>query len=535
MNKLRVVLYFVYNHQMNVTMDEIGMCLIAAVLREHGYEVKLMADFEEDVNYEEIIKFKPDVIGFPVYQLAKKSVYNVSQKIKSLLPDIKVCVGGVYTTYNAEKMLKENAKIDFGLRGEGEETFLELMDKLSAGEDYTQVKGITYWKDNEIVNNEDRPLMQDLDVLPFAARDIMLEKKWKVAVISGSRGCNSRCAFCATQLFWKKWRGRSVTSIVDELEMLVKEYGIRVFNFIDSSFEDPYIDLRRMKAIAQEIIRRDLKISYFADVRAEFHKKVTPEIMELLIQSGLTAVCIGIEAGNNTDLKVYHKIAKVEDNIEIINLLRKYKIRISPGFINFNPYSTVERLRENLMFLKEIGYPIKFFSKLAIFKGTTIYHDVKNDGLITNGDKEDFSYVFVNKEVQLLSDYLTKYRNEINTAHNYVHNTMDYYIDVYALVISHYGRMLKLTGNQKINDYFDKYIENYEEVISQFNAQCVTWCNVLLDIAERGWNEEKADKCTQELMPFSNFVESERKLSSLKDALYLNLYRNGYGEMLFIV
>ncbi len=128
----KVLLAFIYNDQMDGTMEEIGLGIIASVLRDSGYEVKLLAANENEVNYTGILDFMPDIIGLTVYSISKHSVYNVISKIKRLLPSIFIVVGGVYATSSGKELLEENEMIDCVIRGEGEETFIELLQSIDS-------------------------------------------------------------------------------------------------------------------------------------------------------------------------------------------------------------------------------------------------------------------------------------------------------------------------------------------------------------------------------------------------------------------
>ncbi len=128
-----------------------------------------------------------------------------------------------------------------------------------------------------------------------------MDNKLKVAQISGSRGCTGRCDFCSSQLFCKKWIGRTPQNIGEEIETIHHHYGIHIFNFIDCSFEDPGVNYERVYAIADEIIRRGLVISFMANFRPSFYKRPMM-LMSRLKEAGLLCGFIGIEAGT---MKIY--------------------------------------------------------------------------------------------------------------------------------------------------------------------------------------------------------------------------------------
>src|SRR6185295_2853946 len=173
--------------------------------------------------------------------------------------------------------------------------------------------------------------MHNLDELPFAARDQFRAhgNRLEYLRISTSRGCVARCAFCSAPHVGnrvqagKAWRGRSVGSVRDELGELVDRYGYRTFDFVDSTFEDPdggAIGKARIAAIANGIIERDLDIYYNCCMRAENWSDDDRELLELLARSGLEKVNVGIESGNEWELRLWDKRATVDDNIRMIRL-----------------------------------------------------------------------------------------------------------------------------------------------------------------------------------------------------------------------
>lgn len=534
MSKLKVLLAFIYNDGMTGTMEEIGISYIASVLRENDYDVMLLSENEKKLNYKSIIDYKPDVIGFTVYENSNESIQRVSEKINLILPDTIICIGGVYATYAGTEMLEECKAIDFSIKGEGEETFLELVEKIYSKGNYNNIKGIIYRENEEITENECRPLIEDLNTLPLAARDILAQKDMKIALISGSRGCCASCAYCATQLFWKKWRGRSVKSIVDEIELLVNKYQVRKFNFIDSSIEDPYTDLRRVTEIAHEIIKRNLQIAYYVDFRAEFSRKVDKHTMELLIQSGLYAACIGIESGNDEDLKLYNKIANVEDNYRIMDLFKEYGLRVSPGFINFNPYSTVDKLRQNLKFLSKYGFSIKFIKKLAIYKGTAIYNKVAADGLLDSG-KIEYGYKYLDEDVAKLSNFIEEYCDILDTKYFKAAHFVDFYTDLYPIALYYYKRILKQVKADKALRALEEFMEDYRKEVYVFNTSFSCWINELLNITEMGWDYNKVKLCTTAMMSPDKFTDIVKRLDRLNYRICFMLVRAGYESLITTV
>ena len=237
--KNKIVLLSIINQNMRGMYEDYGPSSIAATMRSKGFDVLLLSEQETSVSFQEIIDFKPFIIGFSVYKVSKESVYRVCRRLKVYLPDAIFIAGGIYPSYNHNAILQECPEINAAIWGEGEAAFADLVQAYSGYSDISDVPNVTYRRGESIQVNKPAQLIENLDALPFESRDILKRNKLRVAQISTSRGCTGHCTFCAKQLFWAKWRGRSVANVVKEIEEIQKLYGIDAFYFIDSSLEDP--------------------------------------------------------------------------------------------------------------------------------------------------------------------------------------------------------------------------------------------------------------------------------------------------------
>ena len=467
--KGRIILLLVKNENMDSIFEEMGICLIASFLRNKGYLVKLIAIQEKQLDYQELKDFNPDIIGFTVYTINKDTVNESINKICMVRPKTRIAIGGIYATYDGQGMMEENKNIDFCIRGVGEETFLELAEAVRKKEkSFKHIDGLTYRTETGIFHNKDRTPNENLDDFPFAARDFLEISNLKIVKISGSRGCTARCTFCANQLYYKRWYGRSINNILDEMEEIIERYQVRQFMFDDSSFEDPYRDLRRLKEFVYGIQKRRLKIYYYFNIRADFYKKVDDDFMKLLVKSGLRAVGLGLEAGNRDDIGLYNKAATLDDNYNIINFLRKYNIQCYIGFINFNAYTTIDSLEENLKFLKFAKMPFLFLTELDIYRGTRIFEKIKNDNLIK--DKcvcGKYIYKYINNDVENLVQFLFTYTGRVNDTNNQILKTLEGYykripLQIFCINSSSQESNINNVKNKIIKRCVEKYVRNSE-------------------------------------------------------------------------
>ncbi|MHA1280724.1 MAG: B12-binding domain-containing radical SAM protein, partial [Candidatus Helarchaeota archaeon] len=262
---------------------------------------------------------------------------------------------------------------EFVVIGEGELTLLELMEKWQDEEGRKQIKGIAYLEDGQFKRNPDRELIANLDDLPFPAWDLInprkyppephgrVMKRYPVAPIFTTRGCPYSCAYCASTQFWRrKFRKRSAKNIVDEIEYLVKTFGIREIHIWDDNFT-----LRRDHVInfCREVLKRKLDLAFACPngVRIDHLDK---NLLTIMKRAGFYSLTFAIESGSQTilnnmnkkiDLKVIPKMAKIAKSLDYI---------IPAFFMVGFPGETYETARRTIQFAKSL--PLDRFSFFVV-------------------------------------------------------------------------------------------------------------------------------------------------------------------------
>ena len=311
-------------------------------------------------------------MGLPVSRELWKDALEIAGAVKQSLPGCSTCIGGQHVTYCAEEVLTTAPQIDFVVRGEGEQTLIELLDSIRTGSKLTAVSGLSFRsKSGLIMRNPERRAVADLDTLPFPARDVLKRLvaagRRPLLTMTSSRGCFGRCTFCNAQSFFrqgagKAWRGRSAQLVVDELEELLTAHpdGATepVVHFYDDEFIGPgSVGRNRAREIAEEIMRRRIKTKFYIFTRADNLVYDGGELLRLLKDAGLVRVFVGIESGIETELRLFRKGTTTEQNVSALRLLREVGVSMpASGFIMFHPYSSFETLRHNALFLREIGH-----------------------------------------------------------------------------------------------------------------------------------------------------------------------------------
>lgn len=396
--------------------EHVGIGYLSAYLRKYNHTVKVLEIKEQDIQHEDqYISTLADCefIGFTTTCVTMKNVACLVDIVKEHFPNSYVACGGHMATFSGKELLEKYPNIDFTINGEGEVTFLKLVEALENCKNLSNVLGITYRNEKKVIKNKSRPLINDLDLLPFSDRDQFEQhdSKFQYIRLSSSRGCLGHCGFCSSfagrHQEGPRWRGRSPENVVDEIEMLVKKYNFHTYDFVDSTFEDPgHKGKIRIESIAREIINRKLDIFYNCCFRAENWSEKDNDLLQILMDSGLEKVNIGFESGNERGLKILNKRATIEDNWRTIETLRHFPyIYITFGFIMLHPYSTLQDIHDNAKFLHNtgIGQVIRhYFWMLEVYPGTLLEEQLKCDNLLDKQyDIDDgmYMYHFQNPEV----------------------------------------------------------------------------------------------------------------------------------------
>ncbi len=428
----RVTFVILLDGDLVMSPEHLGVALMTSVLRRGGFTARILEikTNEHQQGLEQLKEQDPHLVCFTLMSLNVESCKGFCTMLRQELPHVVIACGGPAGTYAGDQILAHIPQIDVVAVGEGEPTIWELVQRLYTGEPLDSCTGIILRNpDGTIQKTPVRPLMHNLDALPFPARDQFEQHGHDLEYmrISTSRGCVARCTFCSAPNVsnmiqkGKAWRGRSVESVLEELTELVFKYNYRTFDFIDSTFEDPdggKLGKGRIRKIAQGILDAKLNIYYNCCMRAENWKDEDNELLDLLFRSGLEKVNVGIESGTAEELGLWDKRAKVEDNVRIIRLLREHGIYLAMGFIQFHPYSSVDTLRANALFLKNHnGHNLRRLTeRLEIYPGTVIVSKLDKDGLLEDDYKttlHHFAYRFKDERVaKLAKHFASLYNNE---------------------------------------------------------------------------------------------------------------------------
>jgi len=303
---------------------------------------------------EDIIKKeRPNIIGIGFTTDKYKSACNVAKIAKKIDKNIIVIIGGPHPTAMPEETIKEPF-FDILVRGEGEHTVLELMKVFLEKGDLIKVKGITFKRGDEIQSTPDRPLIQNLDTLPFPARELLINEKDMPPDVMGnlitSRGCACGCTFCASNKLWGRTvRNRSPSVVIKEIKHIRKKYGTRNFIFWDDTFT---ADSRRVVEICSLIRKNNLRIQWACQTRVD---NIYEKLLDKMWLSGLQTLCFGIESGDSGVLRKIKKGITVKQIKDSCFLAKKKGIKILTSFMIGYSEESEKSLNSTIVLFKELN------------------------------------------------------------------------------------------------------------------------------------------------------------------------------------
>ncbi len=346
----------------------LGPLYLADALEKAGLNVKILHSLEFknvktifDSTIKTVEGTNPIFVGFSV-MTGMQTEYSakLSRMIKNNFPSIPIVWGGIHPTIAAEECLKENY-IDIIVRSEGEKTIVELAEAIKKRKYLSEVLGISYREGNEIIHNDNRPLMksEELDNYTPAWHLINFEKKGyfnegyamniyglkRIGQYYSSRGCPYKCKFCFNvSQNTTRWRAHSAEKVIKDIELLKQEYGIDGVMFYDDNF---FIDNKRAFEILQKI-----GISYFADIRSDM---ITEEIARLLRETRCMRLHIGAESGSDETLEMINKKCDVDTIIRSTEILARYKIPVNYSFVIGFPGETWQMIKKTFLLIEKLA------------------------------------------------------------------------------------------------------------------------------------------------------------------------------------
>lgn len=394
----------------------LGLAYLAAYLEQNKFEVKILDVLALGIKTREkkgkgtrvglsarkikryIKDYNPDIVGVgTMFTPFAEDAHEIAKLVKSVNQKILVVSGGAHSSIDPKLVLKDN-DVDVVIRGEGEVTFLNLVKAMAKKGGWRKVTGISYRRGKKVVQNPPTPFIKDLDTLPFPARHLLpmdiydtpddpFSMRHPLTSMVTSRGCPGNCVYCSVHSVWgHTWRGRSANNVVDEIEHLMKDYGIREIHFQDDSMS---ISKKRMNEICDEIIKRKLDIKW-ATPNGIAHWTLDKRLLRKMKKAGCYRITFGIESGNPEMRKWVGKPYSLKQAKELTQYANKIGMwTIATNIIGF-PYETREQIEDTINFAIKSDVDFALFYRLAPRWGTLVYEIFKKEGLLPKDETELF-------------------------------------------------------------------------------------------------------------------------------------------------
>ena len=377
------------------TYPHLGICYIASLLRKNNIEVKIIdmnvEVFSKEGLIDKIREISPHLIGISSMTFTFLDALDLAKKIKSNL-SIPIVFGGNHVTIYPREVVGHES-IDIGVIGEGEITFLELVNTLKDRKiqdscaDLEKIKGIVFKADGKVFVTQPRGFISDLDELPFPAVDLLRPGRYygcnlptPYMTMITARGCPYDCSFCSKEPWGRHVRYNSARRVVDEIEYLVNGMGVRAIDFFDDTF---IFKQSRIKEIAELVRERRIEFEFGITTRVN---TVDKEVLKILKAMGCRTIAYGVESGDPGILGKLDKKITVEQIKTAFKWAEEASINTVGFFMVGNPVETEREIKNTIKLIRNIN-PDYFIANILIpYPGSRLYSD-----MLQNGDlKEDY-------------------------------------------------------------------------------------------------------------------------------------------------
>ena len=381
----------------------VGLALLAAVLEREGYQVTVLDANALGLQPKDLAPWviDADVIGLTAVTPTVSAALSIAYHLKQTNPGLTILLGGAHATLLPDETLAESPEIDIIVRGEGEETIIELLRALEDKQPLDNISGISYRADGKVISTAARSTSTDMDSLPFLAYHLLPWQRYRphpphgralpFAALVTSRGCPYHCAYCSKPVFGSKFRAQSSERVVEEVAYIKGNFGVKEIAFYDDVFT---LNKERAYAIADSIIKKGIKISWTCEARVNL---VDRELLRHIKQAGGYAIAYGIESASQEILDTLHKDITLEQIEEAVRISREVGLQTIGYLMIGSPDENPETISKTIQFAKKLKLDFAQFSVTTPFPGTELYNLLE-----TKGDKipwESFIYSGVDSQL----------------------------------------------------------------------------------------------------------------------------------------
>lgn len=377
----------VYNAEHDNRLPYIGIESYAANFHRYGDALKQDTHHVWGEVHSLLDEFQPNIVGLSIKTAKLPSAFRIAEMAKKILPGVTVIAGGPHATVCPGEVLT-SPFIDCVIRGEGEKTILEVIQRVEQDGELNDIFGVSWKHESEIIHNEDRPLILDLGMLPYPDRKLLMRygdyTSTQLGWIMTSRGCPYNCGYCCSKSIWgRKVRYRPKEDVLGEVEELQDEHKVGALNFMDDSFT---VNRQYVFDLCTAFLERKIKITWSCLTRADL---LDEKMVKTMKAAGCTKVDVGVESGSKGVQKIINKGINLEEISKMAKILRNNNMFWSAFFMMGFPGETKEDVLATLDFMKKIKPGWVCLSVFTPYPGTALYEKAKERGLIP--EKFDYS------------------------------------------------------------------------------------------------------------------------------------------------
>ncbi|WGI17732.1 radical SAM protein [Methanonatronarchaeum sp. AMET-Sl] len=386
----------IFKKVIGLQMQPIGLGYIASSLQQNGHEVRIMdmpAEKKDSQDFiDELKHYRPDVVGMYIATYRSENALKLLEMAKKTVPGIKTVCGGPHSSMVAEELVEESC-VDVVVCGEGEITIKKVVDSFNSGSDLGNIKGVVFKRGGSVVATEPRPLIEDLDRLPWPSRNLFDRDRYRlmdhlnIATIVSSRGCTYGCNYCTVPaLYGNRWRARSPMDVVDEMEHVQNKYDPDILMFLDDNFD---LEDDRVWEICEEIDRRNLELDWGCLSGGLQDGK--PGLTKRMSEVGCRVIGYNLETGSQKSIDTLNRGVSLDQAREALKLSGDLgMIRILNIVIGF-PGETREDIQQSIDFAKEVNVEFPLFFLPTPYPGTDFHRTAKRQGMIEELDWEKYT------------------------------------------------------------------------------------------------------------------------------------------------
>ena len=376
------------------TMPTLGLLMLAAVSKKAGYVPTIIEaaayNLSQRQTLDEVMKTKPELVGITATTLSIFNASETARVIKELLPDTITVVGGPHVSAVPVETLDRFPSFDLAVLSEGEETFVDLLDALAKGRDLSEVQGLAIRTPDGIKLTDPRPVIKDLDSLPYPAWELLpgfpekfhpaafRYKQLPAATVVTSRGCPNRCLFCDRTVFGRSCRLYSAEYVLEMIGHLHKTYGVKELVFEDDTF---VMHKSRVLKICEGLKKSGWGITWTALGRVDM---VDPDLLRAMKEAGCWQIGYGVESGDQSILDLVEKKIKLERISQALKWTKEAGMLTKGFFIMGFPTETKATLQKTIDFAKREALDDMSVFKLTPLPGSKIYEIAPQYGTFDN-------------------------------------------------------------------------------------------------------------------------------------------------------